>query len=555
MPIISVGIVNKQGKIILSRQFVDIARIRIEGLLSALPRLLTAASTPTPTSTTGPSSESTSTSKSSLAAPTTMTTTTKQQCTFIETGSVRYVYQPLEDLLLVILTTKSSNIVEDLSTLRMVGRLVPEYVPNITEESVSAKAFDLLFALDEVVVGGHRENCTLEQVMTYLEMQSHEEEVAREEKKRQIDLAKKEAKKREAELSKKRREQAFGGIGNSNISGGRAPSDDHPNNNNDGSSNPNSSSQPAVNKFCDVAEEVNVTKNKTNDSKSTSGGMSLGKARRQDAAAKVLLESGVTTQLPPVSATSQQQPPTSSNQLLNNQGAIHIKIDEKISASLNRDGGANNVDVRGDLFILVSDASYSSIRLLLQRFNDVDFSFKTHPHINKGLLNTDRVLAIKDNKPYPTHQSLGIVRWRLQTPGKIKAPLSVNCWPSESGATVEFELENNQAVLQDVVISIPFPSSAKVVGMTSTCSIGTFSVQNGMLHWAVPQVDKSTSSGSLEFQMEAANPNAFFPMKVSFHSSISLAGVQVAEVVSTETGLAAPFTAEVVLSAEDYQVN
>lgn len=42
---------------------------------------------------------------------------------------------------------------------------------------VSAAAFDLLFAFDEVISLGHKENVTVSQVRQNLEMESHEEKL------------------------------------------------------------------------------------------------------------------------------------------------------------------------------------------------------------------------------------------------------------------------------------------------------------------------------------------------------------------------------------------
>lgn len=69
------------------------SRIRIEGLLAAFPKLVG----------TGP---------------------TGKQHTYVETENVRYVYQPIEALYLLLVTNKQSNILEDLDTLRLLSKIV-----------------------------------------------------------------------------------------------------------------------------------------------------------------------------------------------------------------------------------------------------------------------------------------------------------------------------------------------------------------------------------------------------------------------------------------------
>ena len=102
------AICTKAGKALLSRQFVEMTKARIEGLLAAFPKLM---------------GSSSSASKSS-----------SKQHTFVETESVRYVYQPMEKLYMLLITTKTSNILEDLETLRLFARVVsgmPREVPQV----------------------------------------------------------------------------------------------------------------------------------------------------------------------------------------------------------------------------------------------------------------------------------------------------------------------------------------------------------------------------------------------------------------------------------------
>lgn len=87
----------KSYAVLVSRQFVDMSRIRIEGYLAAFPKLVG----------------------------------TGKQHTYVETENVRYVYQPIETLYLLLVTNKQSNILEDLETLRLLSKLVSSlYLPN-----------------------------------------------------------------------------------------------------------------------------------------------------------------------------------------------------------------------------------------------------------------------------------------------------------------------------------------------------------------------------------------------------------------------------------------
>lgn len=52
---------------------------------------------------------------------------------------------------------------------------IPEYSTSLDEEGVCKAAFELIFAFDETISLGYKENVTVAQVKQYCEMESHEE--------------------------------------------------------------------------------------------------------------------------------------------------------------------------------------------------------------------------------------------------------------------------------------------------------------------------------------------------------------------------------------------
>lgn len=128
---------------VISRQFREMSRIRIESLLASFPKLI-------PTNT---------------------------QHTTVETSDVRFVYQPLEDLYILLITNKTSNILLDIDTLHLFARVVSDMCRTADEREILTKSFEILGAFDEIVSMGYREQVNLIQVRSVLEMESHEEKI------------------------------------------------------------------------------------------------------------------------------------------------------------------------------------------------------------------------------------------------------------------------------------------------------------------------------------------------------------------------------------------
>lgn len=174
MVLLAASISTRGGKPVISRQFKEMPRARVEALLASFPKLISAGS----------------------------------QHTTIETDTVRYVYQPLEDLYMILITNKSSNILQDIDTLHLFARTVSDMCRSLDERDVLRNAFELLGAFDEIVSLGYRENVGLTQIKTFLEMESHEEKIQEIIERNKEMEAKEELKRRAKQLEMQRRDAA-----------------------------------------------------------------------------------------------------------------------------------------------------------------------------------------------------------------------------------------------------------------------------------------------------------------------------------------------------------
>lgn len=532
MTVISAGVVSKQGRIVLARQFTDISRVRVEGLLSAFPRLL----------------------ESSV----------NKQVTYIDAGSVRYVYQPIEDVFLVLITTTKSNIVEDLATLHLMGRLLPEYIPEgITEASLEAHSFEVFFAFDEVVVCGKRENSTVEQIRTYLEMDSYEERMALEEKQRQME----EAKKITAEHARKMRERKMGGGSTGGAYGGISSED--PNYGGFGSSSAGTGSMSMYaggGGGGNVASTFNApsTSNAVSATPMAVGaaprsGMSLGKARKTDISSKIQKEMGVTAP-PPSTApmgTGAGQPSMDFPAAAAAQEAVNVVIEEKMSAALSRDGEPAAVDIKGELTVTVADPQCDHVKLMLTPVSNA-FTFRAHAKVNKTLFASDQVLTMADGKAFPVQQPVTILRWRSSGAAAMPAPINFTCWPEPSSITIEYELADpNTPPLQPVRIAIPLYGATPqdVQPSCGTCQV----VAGQHVIWTMDVVEpQQNATGNIEITVDAdqgANgEELFFPVQVALASQVSIAHVGVSEVISSQNGQAVRFSQETRLITDNVLV-
>jgi len=499
-------------------------RLRIEGLLAAFPKLISSS---------------------------------KQQHTFVETDTVRYVYQPLENgLTLLLITTKSSNIVEDLGTLRLLAKVVPDVAGGLTEPSINENAFELIFSFDELITtGGYKEDISLSDIRTNLQMESHEEQVhiMMEEKKKED--AKKAMEEKANEIKKRQMEALkdnFMGNGSSGGptsgmvgigGGGVTPGYEYNSTGTDfiGGASTYSYEKP---KADPVDEGPRVV------AKGMKLGGGGGMQKKKNLMAAMAMEDnfsllggkksaggGLGLGLSSAAAPAAAPPST----------PLTLNLEEKYSVAMNREGGIESCDLKGTLTLTANTDAGSMAAIAVNKpvmlsKCTTGWNFATHPKVDKKNYESKGVISLKGGKGLPLNRPVGVLRWSYS--GEDAAPISINCWPEDEGTgsinvNVEFELLRPEMTLTDVNILLP-------LGTTDPPAIeeidGQFKhdANNGMMCWHQDVVDSNNSTGSLEFSIAGSDVDSFFPVQIMFKSDTFMCPIEITGVTSVANGASIP---------------
>jgi len=515
MVVLSASILASDGtKPLMSRQFVEMPRMRIEGLLAAFPKLITSQHSQ------------------------------QQQHTFVETDTVRYVYQPLENnLYLLLITTKTSNIVEDLGTLRLLAKVVPDVAGGQTETAVNENAFELIFAFDEVLsVGGYKEEVVLSTIQKNLAMESHEEKMHNMMQDKKREEAQKAMKDKVKQLQDKKMQEMKDNLMNPNSTSLPSSSSGMVGFGGGGHT-PGYENNAAPYEFTPKTEEPVVDDGPRPLAKK---GMQLGgiggkkKDSFMSSMAKednfsLLLGSKKTTDALGLGASTPTPVAPST--------PLTIVLEEKYTVAMNREGGIESCELKGNLTLTANTDAGSMTSLSLNKSVisskcGSSWNFATHPKVNKPDYEKKGIIMLKGGKGLPLNRPVGVIKWSYS--GEDAAPLSINCWPEEDGegsvnVNIEFELLRSDMNLRDVNILLP-------LGTTDPPQIEAIEGQykhdasNGMMCWHHDEINAQNATGSLEFSIAGSDVDAFFPVQVMFQSDSFLCPIEVTGVTSTTNG-------------------
>lgn len=143
MTILSIAVCNSTSKIIFARQFVEMTRKELEEYIVLFSR----------------------------------TVAQDKEVTSIETDKNRFLYYYSDQLYLVVITTKDSNVIEDMEVLKLANRLFIDIcgVGKLLDTAIIEHAFELALSLDDMISFGSFENTNMLQIKSLLQMDSAEE--------------------------------------------------------------------------------------------------------------------------------------------------------------------------------------------------------------------------------------------------------------------------------------------------------------------------------------------------------------------------------------------
>ncbi|RLV95260.1 Coatomer subunit delta [Spathaspora sp. JA1] len=580
MVVLAASICTRGGKPLVSRQFRDISRDRITALLANFPSLISNSSS---------------------------------QHTSVEDDKVRYVYQPLEEFYIVLITNKTSNILQDIDTLHLFASTVSNLVRNVDEREIFENSFEIIGAFDEIINLGYKENLTLSQVQTFLEMDSHEEKI-QEIIERNKELEATEERKRRAkeiqrkESAKKNMEQQFGQVG-----GGSMGYDSYQTQQQQQAHSYQPTYQPAA----PTVEKISQNAPSLAPRPPARGGLQLGKkpgatkhmpaaaaaASAATSRAAVVAPVGhgaaeplLATQPPvfhhniqpsaPQIATPGSFSPSASPAPSTGAGAggrvanngILITINERVNAQLSRDGSIISSEVKGDLQLRINNQALSNAKILCKTGDKKHF--KTHPNVDRNLFTTTSVISVKDkSKTFPANdQPLGVLRWRSvgKADNSSLIPIVITAWVNVDGngiahVTLEYELSSEfidshstsgGAQVENVRIVVPIVSEDIQLQDGGNDQI-SYEVSNEGVVFQIGEISLDDPQGSFEFIIPVNEEDELFPLEVQFdivntgvvESDVSLGGVSIIDVVANNDDEASlPFDLHSHIISESYVV-
>ncbi|KHJ81659.1 hypothetical protein OESDEN_18653, partial [Oesophagostomum dentatum] len=142
--------------------------------------------------------------------------------------------------------------------------------------------------------------------------------------------------------------------------------------------------------------------------------------------------------------------------------AVHVRTEEKIIATVSRDGGLQGAEILGVVSLSVSAPEYNTVAIQMHNKAPAGAQLQVHPNLDKKEWQNSAMLKLKSaGKPFPVNNDVGVLKWKMVLTEEEQLPITLNCWPQESAdgcqVNIEYTLQREDLSLENVIITVPLP--------------------------------------------------------------------------------------------------
>jgi hypothetical protein len=480
MVVLSVALGSKRGKLYLARDQTEISRTLVEDCMASLPQLIRPG----------------------------------QEHTFVEHNNLRLNYLPLNDIYIVTICDRLSNILEDVEILRALKVVIIEVLgQEITEASVCEKALEIIFVIDDVISLGYRNSCNEGFIYNSLKMESANEKMHELVERGKEQKVKEEVKKFLKEAKRKGPEET-NAVGQARGGGGVG-----------------SPAEKETQFKLVEAEDVKAKPSSTSIGAKTT--LKLGKKNEKEIK-KEKKEAEAKAQAQ--AAMEEEEPKKVFNPLAE---AVTFVTKEVVAAAIGKDGNVKSFEVKGQLSMTINDPSKGQIAVLLQKNEKYGSLMKVPPQFNKGTWGSESVLMPRDEKSsLPTTTAIQAIKYTVNDSKGEFIPFNINVWFTEGTLTLEIELNEKQSWLTELKeVRVLIPSKEKKYKVNSIENSRSEAAPEGEgILWTVPVLSKAKRDANIEigYKDKVSEEDDLFPIKVHFESDRPLVAIEVKGVKTLE---------------------
>jgi len=469
MGVLSVAICTKKGKLLLCRNEEDISRTLVEDCVKSLSSLIKE----------------------------------DQQHTYVEHNNFRLNYLPMDTLYILTISTKRSNILEDIEIVRTLQNVVTQVLASsISEATICEQAIDLILAIDDVISLGYRNICSESMVISALQMDSANEKMHVLMEANQKANAKIEMNNYIKNKKKGKLEEGYGGAGSESLNLPKMEATTGGGNDSKEDIFPSS--------YGNNYEDDDLESNK----KSTIRGkkvMTLGKKKEKAKQDKKKQNLELKKEL------KNDQHTPSFNPL---DAGVTFTLSERVSCELDKEGKASSFLVKGELAFVINNPDKKRIAVKVDKSKATDVKLKVPPSFDKNAWAEAGVLVPKNDKlSLVTGSKIPAIKYSIS---KIKgsfSPINLTIWLSEGSLTLEVEFNQQQTWIKEL-------KNLKIKFITGDSEPEVESKENSAFAyddseekcvWSIPLLSSAVSDANIELSLsEEVSEDVIFPMIISF---------------------------------------